>query len=324
MSENRRAPFIGCHSQQSEDTARFVLLAFCILCYWLLGATVFHILESDCEKNERLNYTDTIDRFLEKYVATGLVNETELERLLQKNEYASKKGLVDSKRPRWDFPGSFYFVGTVVTTIGFGMTTPSTVFGKVALIIYGVPGCAAMILFFNLFLERLITFMAFLMKDCHRRKVEKRRKTRGIPVGDGHPDDYEQVDNWKPSVFWVMLYLLIAASIIAGCASAMFSHGEKWSYFDSIYFCFVTFSTIGLGDQVTIQGTGYENPVLYSLGSFFFMIAGACCVYSMYMVGSIVIKMCLTWILLKLNCIQKVQSIPQTMSPPVNSAGTRV
>ncbi|XP_033118280.1 potassium channel subfamily K member 13-like [Anneissia japonica] len=205
------------------------------------------------------------------------------------------------------------------------MTTPSTDFGKVALIIYGVPGCAAMILFFNLFLERLITFMAFLMKDCHRRKVEKRRKTRGIPVGDGHPDDYdEEVDNWKPSLLWIMLYLVTAASLIAGAASAMFMHSEKWGYFDSVYFCFVAFSTIGLGDQVTIQKKDYGNTTLLSLGSFCFLIAGACCVYSMYMVGSVVIKMSLTWILQKLNCIKKVQTIPQTMAPRANSAGTRV
>ncbi|CAB1347585.1 unnamed protein product, partial [Coregonus sp. 'balchen'] len=42
---------------------------------------------------------------------------------------------------------------------GFGMTTSSTTEGKVLLVIYGLLGCSATILFFNLFLERVITML---------------------------------------------------------------------------------------------------------------------------------------------------------------------
>ena len=50
---------------------------------------------------------------------------------------------------------------------GFGMTTPATVGGKAFLIAYGLFGCAGTILFFNLFLERIISLLAFIMREAH-------------------------------------------------------------------------------------------------------------------------------------------------------------
>jgi len=44
------------------------------------------------------------------------------------------------------------------------MTTPNTPGGKVLTIFYGFFGCAAVILFFNLFLERFITAFINIIK----------------------------------------------------------------------------------------------------------------------------------------------------------------
>ncbi|XP_071963689.1 potassium channel subfamily K member 13-like [Antedon mediterranea] len=286
-----------------EDNSRFILLAFFILFYWLMGAIIFHFLEADMEQVERAEYLDVLNGFKSKYINTNIVEEEDFDELLKKHEYAVAKGLTEEHRLRWDFPGAFYFVGTVVSTIGFGMTSPSTNNGKVFLILYGVPGCAATILFFNLFLERLITFVAYVLKEWHKRNVKRRALAGNGPVDQRIEAEIdEELERWKPSVYRVMVLLGIAATVIALCASAMYTYVENWEYFESFYFCFVAFSTIGFGDYVTSQNSNYDRQFAYRFGNFCFLVAGVCCIYSMYNVGSIVIKQFLNLVLKKLEC----------------------
>ncbi|KAL7862422.1 hypothetical protein SRHO_G00138630 [Serrasalmus rhombeus] len=285
----------------SQDTARFAMLALLILLYLLCGAAVFSALEQPKEKQAKARWMQRFEQFSQKHN----LSRSDLENFLRHYEEASMAGVrVDGLKARWDFPGALYFVGTVVSTIGFGMTTPATVGGKIFLIFYGLIGCAATILFFNLFLERIITVLAFVLKSCH--EVQHRRK--GVLPHDGGqgPGDMRQhgedgLAGWKPSVYCVMLILCVAAVIISCCASAMYSSMEGWGYLDSLYFCFVAFSTIGFGDMVSGQRTTYQSQTLYSLGNFFFILLGACCIYSLFNVISIVIKQVLNWLLKKLE-----------------------
>jgi hypothetical protein len=50
---------------------------------------------------------------------------------------------------------------------------------------------------------------------------------------------------------------VVALYILAG--AILFSHWEGWSYVDSAYFSFITFTTIGLGDLVPGKGTLTDN-----------------------------------------------------------------
>uniref|UniRef100_A0A4W6FL90 Potassium channel, subfamily K, member 12 like n=1 Tax=Lates calcarifer TaxID=8187 RepID=A0A4W6FL90_LATCA len=291
----------GCccpRAPMNEDNARFCLLAGLILLYLLCGAAIFSALEYPFELRARLLWKQQLDNFTQRY----RVNRGALHTLLRQYEEANGAGIrVDALRPRWDFSGAFYFVGTVVSTIGFGMTTPVTIAGKIFLIFYGLIGCAATILFFNLFLERIITMLAYIMRWCH----ERRLRCGGVGVMSSREEtsgEEDSLEGWKPSVYYVMLILGIASIVIACSASTLYSSMENWSYVDSLYFCFVAFSTIGFGDLVSSQRQQYESQEAYRLGNCLFILMGVCCIYSLFNVISIVIKQTLNWILGKLVC----------------------
>ncbi|KAG7461188.1 hypothetical protein MATL_G00207490 [Megalops atlanticus] len=279
----------------NEDNARFLMLALLIIIYLLCGAAVFSALEHPKEKQAKERWAQRFEHFTNKHN----LSKKELQNFLRQYEEANVAGIrVDATRPRWDFTGAFYFVGTVVSTIGFGMTTPATAGGKIFLIFYGLIGCAATILFFNLFLERLITVLAFVLKSCH----ERQRRRRGVlphagrRVSDGSGAG-PGLAGWKPSVYYVMLILGAAAVAVSCGASAMYASVEGWGYVDSLYYCFVAFSTIGSGDLVSGQRPRYEGHGLYQLGNFVLILTGVCCIYSLFNVISIVIKQVLNWIL---------------------------
>ncbi|XP_054617215.1 potassium channel subfamily K member 13-like [Dunckerocampus dactyliophorus] len=283
----------------NEDNARFLLLALFIIVYLLCGAAVFSALEQPKEREAKERWAQRFELFSQTYN----LSKKELNNFLRNYEEANVAGIrVDTIRPRWDFTGAFYFVGTVVSTIGFGMTTPATIGGKVFLMFYGLLGCAATILFFNLFLERVITVIAIVLKSCHERRHNKvllpqngqgvRAKSKG-----------EDLAGWKPSVYCVMFILGAAAVLVSCCASFMYSAAEGWGYLDSLYFCFVAFSTIGFGDMVSSQRLVYEGhaTAAYQLGNFVFILTGVCCIYSLFNVISIVIKQVLNWLLRRLD-----------------------
>ena len=190
------------------------------------------------------------------------------------------------------------------------MTTPHTLTGKMVVIVYGFFGCSSCLLFFNLFLERIITFLAYLLKSVHELRVRRRASKNGvIPTstidrrGSTHStvDDEEDLTDWKPPVYWVMFILFVSATFIACCASAVYSFQENWTYAEALYFCFVAFATIGFGDYVVDQNSDYDNKYLYRFGNFVFLVVGCCCVYSLFNVTSIVIKQFLNFLIKKLN-----------------------
>ncbi|KAF7710986.1 potassium channel subfamily K member 12 [Silurus meridionalis] len=296
MSPRQRLP--GCRSLHiNEDNGRFVLLALLILGYLLCGAAVFSAIERPSEVRARARWNRTLHNFSDAFN----ISMHELSSFLREYESAAAAGIrADALRPRWDFTGAFYFVATAVSTIGYGMTTPVTVAGKVFLIFYGLLGCAATILFFNLFLERIITLLAVVMKAF---RLHRLRTSGLLPPGICQDFAASTLPGWKPSVYHVMLILGLSAIIISCCASAMYSPIEGWAYLDSLYFCFVTFSTIGFGDLVSSQNKSYSYQGLYRMANFLLILTGVCCIYSLFNVISIVIKQVLNWMLSKMSCL---------------------
>ena len=73
------------------------------------------------------------------------------------------------------------------------------------------------------------------------------RTTGGEYLHEFEYEDWEEVDITKPIPIWICL-LLIFGILFGG--AFMFIQRQEWDFLNSIYFCFITLSTIGFGDFV--------------------------------------------------------------------------
>ena len=68
---------------------------------------------------------------------------------------------------------------------------------------------------------------------------------------------------------------LVGLAITVCFGAAIFSHYERWDYFLSFYYCFVTLTTIGFGDYVALQDSVEERfGIFYISLSMIFIFIG--------------------------------------------------
>ena len=60
-----------------------------------------------------------------------------------------------------------------------------------------------------------------------------------------------EIKRLKTKTLLVTVVLMVSALMIGGL---MYTLTEDWTYLEGVYYCFITFSTIGFGDLVPNQG----------------------------------------------------------------------
>jgi len=99
----------------SRETARFYLLFVLIALYMLAGAAMFSSLERGAELEAHRLWDTRLSDFSHEYN----ISCENLKSLLRHYEEARAAGIRSKPgRALWDIPGAFYFVGTVLSTIG--------------------------------------------------------------------------------------------------------------------------------------------------------------------------------------------------------------
>uniref|UniRef100_A0A3B4A973 Potassium channel domain-containing protein n=1 Tax=Periophthalmus magnuspinnatus TaxID=409849 RepID=A0A3B4A973_9GOBI len=262
----------------SQDSARFFLLGILIALYMLAGAAIFSFLERPFELQAHRLWTSRLKTFSQQrrsvIVAISIITYINI----HLHSHIKYKKTATEILPYLQV-GYFHLwwmtkchVLFFFCKIGFGVSAPSTVTGKILLVFYGLLGCSATILFFNLFLERVITFLSVSLM-------------------------WYDENNWKPSILQVTLVLLVAVLLVACCAALVYSVMEGWSYMESLYFCFVAFSTVGFGDFVSGQREQHEETRGYQVANCLLMLLGVCCTYSLFNAISVIIRQGLDWLL---------------------------
>ncbi|VDM98744.1 unnamed protein product [Thelazia callipaeda] len=228
-----------------RQNVRTLSLIVCTLTYLLIGAAVFDALESDNEMQQRALVSKVKDRLTIKYN-------------ISKADYRVLEAIIIRSMPhraghQWKFSGAFYFATTVITTIGYGHSTPSTIGGKTFCMFYALAGIPLGLVMFQSIGERINTFAAMLLRTC--------RRLAGKP----------------PNVTYLDLILVASGcgSFLIASGAYVFQRYEKWTYFDSLYYCFTTLTTIGFGDYVALQKDGaLQNSPEYVAFALVFILFG--------------------------------------------------
>ncbi|BFZ11346.1 hypothetical protein BsWGS_14385 [Bradybaena similaris] len=207
-----------------KQNVRTLSLIVCTFTYLLIGAAVFDALESEFEMSKRRELHNEETAIRSKYNITDRDFE-----LLRKNVI---KSVPYKAGTQWKFAGAFYFALTVITTIGYGHSTPQTVGGKIFCMFYSLSGIPLCIIMFQSVGERLNTIVTFLVKN-----IRKCFKMKGTEVSETN----------------LILITLNLSSLVLTAGAAIFSYFEGWPYIDAFYYCFVTLTTIGFGDFVALQ-----------------------------------------------------------------------
>lgn len=132
---------------------------------------------------------------------------------------------------------------------GYGHTVPLSDEGKAFCIFYALFGIPVTLFFLSTVVQRLVVLVSRRpVSYFHRRWAMSRSKLATIHVA---------------------CLTVIATLVLLIIPAAIFLNLEKdWNFLESLYFCFISLTTIGLGDYVPGQTHSKEDnphPQLYRL-----------------------------------------------------------
>lgn len=207
---------------------RLLPLIAVVSVYLCIGALVFQFLEGGPEEQRRQNLKVFIHKFIEN---RSCLSSEELREFLEtvSSEAEFTLGTLENKTvsTRWDFTGSFSFVVTVATTIGYGNLAPHTDLGKLIVIAYALIGIP-------------LTFL--MLQGLGQRLTLLSDRVNKLKLCSKRPDMNKYLN--------MVLIILIGASLLFVGPTFLFMNVENWRLMDTIYYCFVTLSTIGFGDFI--------------------------------------------------------------------------
>ncbi|KAF6779020.1 hypothetical protein AHF37_01914 [Paragonimus kellicotti] len=181
-------------------------LVLVLIAYLFGGGYLFRSLELSNEYSECLQKHEAFNKKLNFSTSRviGLVDGQSDSKIVDQqvrdalHEFASQLFILDfetdkdcteivntSTGAKWNLANAVYFCATVITTIGYGHITPSTFWGRISCIIYGVIGIPMMLIYlaiignllakaFRVIYVNIICCRCFY--DTFRRKRQKRRE----------------------------------------------------------------------------------------------------------------------------------------------------
>ncbi|XP_006899756.1 PREDICTED: potassium channel subfamily K member 6 [Elephantulus edwardii] len=215
--------------------------------YLLLGALLVAQLEGPHEAQLRAELEQLRAQLLQRSpcVAASALDSL-VERVLAAGRLGRGVFANTTSDTTWDFASALFFTSTLVTTVGYGYTTPLTDGGKAFAIAFAVLGVPATMLLLTASVQRLSLLLT-------HKPLSWLSLRRGW--------DPRQAARWH-----LMLLLVVVVTVFFLVPATIFIHlEESWSFLDALYFCFISLSTIGLGDYVPGEAPGQPHRALYKV-----------------------------------------------------------
>lgn len=219
---------VGCHRIfKNQITVKlFYVSMFCVL--WILfGSCMFAWLETkDMEKFEH-GSRDFDQMLLTMRSLSATKNKTIALSEMQQKQLLHAANFMQKNRPAqitWGLAGGFFFSILSMTTIGYGrFLVPATMAGRLFVIPFTLIGIPTLAILYTVFAK-------WWLHETRRHILKwKQTQTKGIATA-------------------VAMGLFLILLLVLG--PVVFIWLEDWSYYEAVYFMWVSISTIGYGDFV--------------------------------------------------------------------------
>ena len=234
---------------------RTLILLIIVLVYLFIGAAIFSALE---RPNETRNNQAEIDANKTYFNLLGTVvdllvnnsnytreNATELVRAIA--EPAIGASDVNPSN-NWEYGSSIFFAITVITTIGYGTIAPVTLGGRIFFIPYAIIGIPITLVFLAELGKILNNLLDWLTRPLGKKMEFLSMKLLVLAIA---------------TTIGLILFILIPAAI--------FAYVSDWTYFEGIYYCFVSLTTVGFGDFVPTSPSKYGGLYRICSGGWIFV-----------------------------------------------------
>lgn len=143
--------------------------------------------------------------------------------------------------------------------LGYGNIAPLSSGGKIFCIVYALFGIPMTAILLTAIVERLL-----IVAEAIQELLTRSCAVRGVPLG-------------YLRMFHLAMIMLVILLVVMFVPAIFYSQLEGWNYFEAFYFCFISLTTIGLGDFVPGDDAYWQKSsfrAFYKVCSVFFFVIG--------------------------------------------------
>jgi potassium channel subfamily K protein 1 len=241
-----------------KSSIRLIFLGGFYVLFLVVGAAVFSAIEGPVEVQRLRELRATRNRLL--FDRRQCLVEEDLDEFINNVIEAHKAGISlaqnTSVSPKWSFGQSLFFAASVLTTIGYGHVSPLSDGGKIFCVLYAIVGIPLTLILFTALVERLMLVTSLLLSALMS------------SLGHLYHIFYLRLVHVSIIFCFVLVFVFLVPS-------AVFTIIEtNWNFLDSFYYCFISMTTIGLGDYIPGEDANQMYRPLYKICTTLYLFIG--------------------------------------------------